>query len=77
MQWRHRHSTPSGYPFPGRGGACSGVSSLSQRESTARSGSLQDLASLGCCPNLRFFPQQKQWLTVQNRTVPSLATSRE
>lgn len=46
MQWRHRHSTPSGYPFPGRGGACSGVSSLSQRESTARSGSLQDLASL-------------------------------
>ena len=46
MQWRHRHSTPSGYPFPGRGGACSGVSSLSQRESTARPGSLQDLASL-------------------------------
>ena len=24
----------------------------------------------GYCPNLRFFPQQKQWLTVQNRTVP-------
>ena len=22
------------------------------------------------CPNMRFFPQQKQWLTVQNRTVP-------
>ena len=29
------------------------------------------LSSFGYCPNLRFFPQQKQWLTVQNRTVPS------
>lgn len=28
---------------------------------------------VGYCPNFRFFPQQKQGLTVQIRTVPLVA----
>ena len=36
-------------------------------------GMLSLLGKMGRCPNLRFFAQQKQWLTVQNRTAPKMA----